>query len=270
MALRIDSICQGLQSHRRSRPCGRNNYLAAGCTVGPDYRSPPPPTVSSLTPELLPRSPIPGPDQQAYVKELDIPQQWWSLFRCKPLNKITARAIESNADLDAARAAVRIANANTEAARGSFFPQIGSNFGSSSQKPAAAQVQNVGGGISPYSRSTGQLTVSYMPDVFGLTRRQVESLAAQEEAQHFELEATYLTLTSKLSLAAVQEASLREQVKSAEASIDIARDVLLLLAVTDYARFLEFTVHKAAGLIASGATPREVAKLLLPDQTGFA
>ncbi len=54
-------------------------------------------------------------------------------------------------------------------------------------------------------------------------------LAAQEEAQHFELEATYLTLTSRLALAAVQEAFFREQIKLAEASIDIARDVLTLL-----------------------------------------
>ena len=203
--------------------------LTAGCLVGPNFSSPPPPNVSSLTPAPLPRSLISGPDQQVYMKELDIPEQWWSLFRCKLLNRITARAIEDNADLDAARAAVRIANANTEAARGAFFPQIGANLGSSSQKPAAAQVQTVGGSTSPYSLSTGQLTVSYMPDVFGLTRRQVESLAAQEDAEHFELKATYLTLTSKLALAAVQEASLREQIKSAETSIDTARDVLTLL-----------------------------------------
>ncbi len=107
------------------------------------------------------------------MKALDIPQQWWSLFRCKALNGITARAIEGNADLEAAQASVRIANANTEAARGSFFPQIGANAGSSSQKPSAAQVQGLGGSTAPYSLSTGQLTVSYVPDVFGLTRRQV-------------------------------------------------------------------------------------------------
>ena len=211
-------------------PAAITAILTAGCMVGPNFSSPPPPTVSSLTPEPLPRSPMPGPDQQAYVKELDIPQQWWSLFRCKPLNRIAARAIETNADVEAAQAAVRIANANTEAARGSFFPQIGANFGSSTQKPSAAQVQSVGGtSVAPYSLSTGQLSVSYMPDIFGLNRRQVELLAAQEEVQHFELEATYLTLTSKLALAAVQEASLREQIKSAETIIDVARDVLSLL-----------------------------------------
>jgi NodT family efflux transporter outer membrane factor (OMF) lipoprotein len=57
----------------------------------------------------------------------------------------------------------------------------------------------------------------------------VEALAAQAEVQYFEAEATYLTLTSKLTLAAVQEAALREQIKSAEVSIGIGREVLNLL-----------------------------------------
>jgi outer membrane protein TolC len=51
-----------------------------------------------------------------------------------------------------------------------------------------------------------------VPDVFGGTRRQVEALAAQEEAQRFELEAAYLTLTANLVAAAVTEAALRGQI----------------------------------------------------------
>lgn len=202
--------------------------LAGGCAVGPDYRAPEPPNIASLTPEPLRSSLIKGPGQQAYVKGLEIPQQWWELFRCKGLNSITARAIEGNPDLEAAQAAVRISNANTEAARGGFFPQVGANLGSSYQKPDAAQTLP-GASASPYSLSTGMLSVSYMPDVFGLTRRQVESLAAQTEATNFELEAAFLTLTSRLALAAIQEASLREQIASTEGSIAIAREVLDLL-----------------------------------------
>ena len=48
--------------------------------------------------------------------------------------------------------------------------------------------------------------------MFGGVRRQVESLAAQAEYQRFQLEATYLTLTSNVVVAAVQEASLRGQI----------------------------------------------------------
>ena len=63
---------------------------------------------------------------------------------------------------------------------------------------------------------TPQLSLSYAPDVFGGTRRQIESLAAQAEFQRFELEATYLTLTSNVVVAAVQEASLRGQIAATQ------------------------------------------------------
>ncbi len=219
-----------------------------GCTVGPDYRAPPPPDISSLTPSRLN-----GPTAQAYIKGKEIPQQWWELFHCKPLNAIVTRAIAGNPDLDAARAAVRVANANKEAARGGFFPQIGANFGNSYQKPSATQAQVAGSTTSPYSLSTGQITVSYMLDVFGLTRRQVELLEAQTEAQQFELEAAYLTLTSKLAQAAVQEASLREQIKSNELSIMIAHEVLVVLR-----RQLDF---REASLVDVATQETELAQL---------
>jgi NodT family efflux transporter outer membrane factor (OMF) lipoprotein len=202
--------------------------VLAGCAVGPDFHSPAAPAVNSLTPEPVKAARMSGAQQQAYVKDLSIPERWWQLLHCEPLNTITARAIAANADVEAAQAAVRIANANTEAARGAFFPQVGANLGTSQQKPAANQV-GAGASTAPYSVSSGQLTVSFMPDVFGLTRRQVESLAAQTEVQQFEAEATYLTLTSKLAVAAIQEASLRDQIKSTEGSISIGREVLGLL-----------------------------------------
>ena len=57
--------------------------------------------------------------------------------------------------------------------------------------------------------------------MFGGTRRQIESLAAQAEYQRFQLEATYLTLTSNVVVAAVQEASLRGQIAATQ---DIIKD----------------------------------------------
>ncbi len=51
------------------------------------------------------------------------------------------------------------------------------------------------------------MTVSFAPDVFGGTRRSLESQAAQEEGQLWQLEAAYLTLTSNVVAAAIQEAS---------------------------------------------------------------
>jgi NodT family efflux transporter outer membrane factor (OMF) lipoprotein len=63
-----------------------------------------------------------------------------------------------------------------------------------------------------YSLYTGELSVSYSLDAFGLDRRMIESAAAQADNQRFELEAAYLTLSSNLALAAFNVASLRGQI----------------------------------------------------------
>ena len=84
--------------------------------------------------------------------------------------------------------------------------------------------------LSPtFSLVTAQLSVSYAPDVFGGTRRQIESLRAQAEYQRFELEATYLTLTSNVVAAAVNEASLRGQIAATEQIIKAEADQLELV-----------------------------------------
>jgi NodT family efflux transporter outer membrane factor (OMF) lipoprotein len=82
-----------------------------------------------------------------------------------------------------------------------------------------------------YNFHTAQLTVGFVPDVFGGNRRKVESLAAQAQMQRFELEATYITLASNVVAAAIQEASTRAQIAATreiieynEKSLQILRD----------------------------------------------
>jgi NodT family efflux transporter outer membrane factor (OMF) lipoprotein len=70
------------------------------------------------------------------------------------------------------------------------------------------------------------VNVSYAPDVWGGQRRQVEAEAALAEYQRFELEATYLTLTSNVVTAAVAEASLRGQIAATLDIIKVESDQL--------------------------------------------
>ncbi|RTL69395.1 MAG: efflux transporter outer membrane subunit [Hyphomicrobiales bacterium] len=193
----------------------------AGCAVGPDFTPPAAPQVRLSLVGTKGQSP-------AYVEGLAIPQRWWELFHCPALNAVVARAIAANPDLAAARAALRMADANLAAARGGLFPQVEASAGASRQRPSAAQA-GPAGSTTPYSVSSGQLSVSYALDVFGGGRRRVESAAAQAEAQYFEVEAAYLTLTSKIALAAITEASLRDQIRAAGTSVSVGRDVLQIL-----------------------------------------
>jgi NodT family efflux transporter outer membrane factor (OMF) lipoprotein len=91
--------------------------------------------------------------------------------------------------------------------------------------------------------------VGFTPDVFGGTRRQVEALIGQAEAQRFQREAAYVTLTSNVVGAAIQEAALRAQIAAtqeiiaiASASLEIVRHQYRLGAVAG----LELAAQEAA------------------------
>jgi NodT family efflux transporter outer membrane factor (OMF) lipoprotein len=120
-----------------------------------------------------------------------------------------------------------VARENVAEQKGAFYPTIQANLTPSWNKTATGALSPASASGNPYySLYTGQLTVSYMPDVFGLNRRTVESLQAQAEAQRFQLEATYLTLTSNVVAAAVQEALLRGQIKATQEIVKIQLEAL--------------------------------------------
>jgi NodT family efflux transporter outer membrane factor (OMF) lipoprotein len=208
--------------------------LGSACAVGPDFERPAAPEVNGYTSAPLAQqtasSEVAGGETQRFVQGLDIPGQWWTLFHSADLNILIEDALKNNPTLPAAEAALRQAWENVYAQQGAFFPTVVASFSPSRNKTATGAVTPVAASGSPYySLYTGQVTVSYSPDVFGGTRRQVESLAATAEFQEFQLEATYLTLTSNVVAAAVQEASLRGQIAATEEIIKIQTGSLDIL-----------------------------------------
>jgi NodT family efflux transporter outer membrane factor (OMF) lipoprotein len=207
--------------------------LLAGCAVGPDFLEPAAPDVTGYTKEPLKASTASagsGLDQgQRFVQYLDIPGQWWTTFHSRPLNDLIEDALKHNADLQTAQATLRVAYQTAEAQKSAFWPQASGNYNSFTQK-VASEVSPPGSTTSDFlALHTLQLNVSYTPDVFGLVRRGVESAEAQTAMQQYQLEATYLTLTSNVVAAAVQEASLRAQIEAVKKIIKIETDLLGLL-----------------------------------------
>lgn len=200
----------------------------AGCAVGPDYKRPSVPPAASYIPGGTPARTVTAQKvSQEFATGMDIPAEWWSLFRSPALDAMTKQAIVNNPNLEAARAALRQAQELVIAQRGAYWPQVSASASPSRNKTAFAAYSPIASTTNPYySLYTGQVSVSFTPDVFGLNRRTVESLQAQAENQRFELEATYLTLTSNVVAAAIQEASLRGQVAATQETIDIARKLL--------------------------------------------
>ncbi len=206
-------------------PC----FLLTACAVGPNFHKPEAPTATTYTP-----TPLAAHDTaQAYDPSADIPGEWWTLFHTPALDALIHRALAHNPTLTAAQASLRQARETVYAQEGSFFPDLNATFEPSRNKTATRSVSAASGqalnGNPYYGLITAELAVTYTPDIFGGTRRQVESLVAQAEQQRFQLEATYLTLTSNLVTAAINEASLRAQIAATQQIIAAETELLGVL-----------------------------------------
>ena len=101
--------------------------LASACVVGPNFKPPTAPPVSTYTVEppqtTETTAGVPGGQAQRFVANADIQADWWTLFHSKPLNDLIKHALANNADLKAAQAALLVAHENTLAGRGRVAPQ---------------------------------------------------------------------------------------------------------------------------------------------------
>jgi outer membrane protein TolC len=146
--------------------------------VGPNFHRPPPPRVERYTAEPLPPETAsatgPGGAAQRFLLEQDVPRNWWARFGSEELDALVAEALRANPSVQAATAALRQAEENTAAQRGSFFPAAQAEFDATRERdPTGVLSPNLTSGTALYSLYTPQVTVSYVPDVFGANRRQV-------------------------------------------------------------------------------------------------
>jgi NodT family efflux transporter outer membrane factor (OMF) lipoprotein len=202
--------------------------------VGPNFHRPAAPGVERYTEEPLAAAtasaPGAGGAAQRFLSQQDVPRNWWTLFGSTELNELVNEALRNNPDVLSAQAALREAMENTAAQRGAYFPTVQASFDAQRQRNAVGVLApTLASGTSLFNLFTPQVAVTYVPDVFGANRRQVESLEAQAEATRFQLDATYLTLTANVVTTAIQEASLRAQIAGTEHVIGLERQSLEVL-----------------------------------------
>src|ERR1700719_4481069 len=244
--------------------------LLVSCAVGPNFQQPAAPDVTGYAPQPLAKqtssADVKGGEAQRLVQNLDIPGQWWTLFHSEALNALIEQALKNNPTLPAAEAALRLAWENVYAGQGAFFPTAVAGYSPSRNKTATGVVFTSASSGKPwFSLHTTQVFVAYAPDVFGGTRRQVESLMATAEFQRYQVEAAYLTLTSNVVAAAVQEASLRGQIAATEEIIKIETEALGILRK-------QFELGQVAGADVAGveATLAQAQATLSPLQKQLA
>jgi NodT family efflux transporter outer membrane factor (OMF) lipoprotein len=231
--------------------------VVGGCAVGPNYHGPQAPVGAGFAPTPMPEmsssAAVHGGEAQHLIGGRDIPFEWWELFQSPVLNSLIEKAFKANPSIAAARATLRQAQEMVSAQRGFFYPSVGATYQAERHKvsgntnaSSTIGVQANGVNLLPgipevypapppynlpsyYTFYTAELTVGFVPDVFGSNRRQVESLAAQAEAQRFALEAAYITLASDVVAAAIQDASVRAQIRATQQIIEADQKSLQIL-----------------------------------------
>jgi NodT family efflux transporter outer membrane factor (OMF) lipoprotein len=203
----------------------------SACAVGPDFAVPPAPEAAGYTPEgqlaATTSVDIAGGTAQRFDTGRDIPGEWWKVFHSKELDGLIVEALQANPSLQAAQAALWQAKENLYAQEGHLMPSLDANASATRQQFSPAEFGQPGSPLI-FNLFQTTLNISYTPDVFGGQRRMIETQAALADYQRFQLEATYLTLTSNVVTAAVQEASLRGQI---DATLDIIKSETAQLKV---------------------------------------
>lgn len=209
------------------------SFLTASCVVGPKFNKPAAPegagypsTAVSTTTSAPNTS---GGEAQHFASGADISGDWWILFRCKDLSNLIERSLKASPDIKAAQAALTMAREARLAQKGAYYPSVSGSFSADRSKTSNVLSPVPNSGALNYSLYTPQLSISYVPDVFGLNRRTVESLRAQQEQARFALAATHITLSSNIAAAAIQEASLRGQIDATRELISINTNMLKIL-----------------------------------------
>lgn len=212
-----------------------SSTVLIGCMVGPNFRSPPLPPVTSYTKSPLPKKTVriyeagKAGKAQYLLSGQDIPAEWWMLFHSKEVNKLVECGLANSPNLAAAEATLKQAQETLNAQIGNLlFPAVTAQVGGMRQRFSES---TIGGGNNSnlFNLFNASINVSYTLDVFGGSRRQIEALCAQVDYNHYLLIASYLSLTSNIVTTAVTIASLQAQITATQHLIDAEKKQLVII-----------------------------------------
>jgi NodT family efflux transporter outer membrane factor (OMF) lipoprotein len=190
-------------------------FITAGCTVGPDYHAP---TAAVKMNQW-------GADQTTTPSSalVPAPEQWWTTFNDPELTRLVDRALISSPNIAIAAQRVREARAGLQSVAGSKYPQVGAGAG-------AMEFRRTGPLNTIYreSYSTFQtgFDASWEIDLWGGTRRAVESASAALEATEEESHGIRITLAAEVARAYVELRAGQRRLALAHTNLDLQQRTL--------------------------------------------
>lgn len=169
--------------------------LLAGCAVGPDYETP-----AMAVPAGFKQMQGWVPAQSVQPMTDD---RWWARYDDPVLDGLVAEVDVSNQNLAQAEARYRQALALIAGSRAGFFPTVGADAGVTRSGGGNGGSSNFGGvnAGGPDNRYDAGLAISWLPDLWGRVRREVEASRADAQASAADLAAVRLAAQSALAQA---------------------------------------------------------------------
>jgi multidrug efflux system outer membrane protein len=162
-----------------------------GCTVGPDYKP----------------QDVNAPAQWVGTKNAEsadkVLLQWWTEFSDPNLTSLIERAMKSNLDLRQAEQRIRQARATLGVVDAAFWPAATASASQTRSRSPQDHRKN--------TLTTG-LDAAWELDIFGGTRRNIESAEADVEAAIYDRQDVMVTLTSEVAVNYVQLRGFQQEI----------------------------------------------------------
>ncbi len=187
--------------------------FVAGCTAGPEPRTP--------TPESLgvPAQFLSAPTGTT-AAAADV-GSWWSRFDDPILTGLIEQALATNTDVDAAGARVRAARASLKAAKSGAWPTLDAGVSVSRLEPVGSDAR-----VDARDTYSAGFDAGYELDLFGGQRRSRQAAAADLAAVEANLHATQLSVAGEVALNYVDARLARRQLAIARSNLQ-AQDATL-------------------------------------------
>lgn len=190
---------------------------AAGCMVGPDYEAPKTPMPSAYgegTTAL-----------QLFAPNDPVEVRWWRELGDPKLAELVERAMASNYSVAVAQARLREARAARRAARSLLYPQVSIGASAMRFRGSEAAIGLAGLDLEDSLFQVG-FDAAWVVDVFGGTRRGIESATANEEAAAAERRSVVLLVAAETARAYLELRGVQRQLEIDQTILEQQRQTL--------------------------------------------
>jgi NodT family efflux transporter outer membrane factor (OMF) lipoprotein len=196
-------------SPRRDTGCGLLAaslcLLAAGCTVGPNYKRPAAPVPPAYkenngTEATVPPPNPPGGTWKAAQPSDDVLRgKWWELYGDPQLNSLEDKVAVSNQTLKAATEQYLAARDQIKVTRAAYYPTLSVGPTGTRERQSQNRPLYAAGTPTTYSDMVAAGQASWEPDLWGSVRRSVEAARSNAQASAADLANVELSIRAELA-----------------------------------------------------------------------